>query len=136
MSHKAAVLLILAAFVAIACDPAGSVVIDNQSPGGYVARVSRFSDLPDDWYIIPTHSRRRIASNAVGNDLPTKRVRLLDLSCVSVFDQDFQNIKFPGGGVITVDANGDVSFQSGNPEVPPAADTTEICAPEATPTPE
>ena len=134
MTKAVLALLVICATLTMACDAAGSVVVDNKTDVNYVAYVSRHNDR-DEWYQLPAGTRVRVAANAVGAMAPTDHVQIMDSACAVMFDQSFMNAEFPGGGTIIIHAHGDVSFEAGNPEIPEAASTTDQCAVRASPTP-
>jgi len=115
----------LSTFLIAACDPAGAVVINNNSSQQFVVRAIRSQDDPDDWYLVTPATRVGIGEN-----------KILDLNCAPIYRMSMRGVEFPGGGEFTIDASGSVTFGAGSVAIPPKATETDLCRPPVVPTPE
>lgn len=123
-----------AAIALAACDPAGAVVVDNQSGSTYIALAER-SDIPGypyfDRLAIPASKRLSVGANAVG-DPHVGKLSLLGPDCLQAFGVDLTDEG--DGGVITIRADGTATFEPGLTDVAPMAENDDRrCPPPPTP---
>ena len=121
-------LVLVSAILTAACDPAGAVIVDNQSDAEYVARTTGY-DGNVRHQAVPAHSSVSVGENAVGSQEPAVSVDLLDAECVVVFSKALRDEPFPGGGIFTISEVGAITFDGGSPDTGPAAGPSTRCGP-------